>query len=122
MRAAIAAGAPETARRIRARIEAIINAGIAKGQRDATRLNPADIKLVAAVFPSKRRQGDREHYRRIELDVAPSAFRAVQGARAGAEGHKAAALDAWLFMIACASRPSEALHAQWSEINPDKRL
>ena len=31
-------------------------------------------------------------------------------------------LDVWLFMIACAARPSEALHARRSEIDCAKRL
>ena len=34
----------------------------------------------------------------------------------------ATSLDGWLFMIACAARPSEALHARWSEIDRAKRI
>ena len=65
---------------MRARIEAILNAAIVKGERDATRGNPAHAKLIAAIHPSKRKKGDRSHFRRIELDDAPAAFRALQEA------------------------------------------
>ena len=34
----------------------------------------------------------------------------------------ATSLDVWLFMIACAARPSEALHARWPEVDRAKRL
>ena len=65
----------------------------------------------------------RPHFRRIEkIDDAPEAFRALCEARKGAQGLMATSLDAWVFMIACAARPSEALHARWSEIDRAKRL
>lgn len=121
--AAIMSKAPgETGRRVRSRIEAVLNAAIAKGERDATRGNPANAKLIAAVHPSRRKAGDRAHFRRIPLEDAPNAFNVILTSRTGAAGPQTVALDAWLFMIATAARPSEALCASWREIDLDKRL
>jgi hypothetical protein len=44
----------ETARRVRGRIEAVLNAAGALGQRDLIRQNPANAKLIAYAHPSKR--------------------------------------------------------------------
>jgi integrase len=124
MRAAADANAPEAGLRIRARIEAILDAAIAKGQLDAMRRNPADAKLVAKVHPLRRRKGAHPHFRRIEkIDDAPAAFRALRQARERAQtGPAGAAIDAWLFMIATCARPSEAREARWSEVDFDRRL
>ena len=114
--------APEAGQRVQRRIRKILSAAIVTGERDRARGNPADAELIAAVLPSKRK-GERPHFRRIEkIDDAPEAFRALCEARKGAQGFMATSLDAWLFMIACAARPSEALHARWSEIDRAKRL
>jgi integrase len=110
------AGAKETARRLRARIESVLNAAGALGQRDLTRQNPADTKLISYAHPS-RRKGEREHYRRRELGDAPATLRALKGLAADST-----ALAAWVFMIATAARPSEALQARWSEIDIDRKL
>jgi integrase len=124
VRAAANANAPEAGRRVRARIEAVLDAAVAKGQLDAMRRNPADAKLVAKVHPLRRRKGARPHFRRIEkIDDAPAAFRALRQARERAQtGPAGAAIDAWLFMIATCARPSEAREARWSEIDFDRRL
>ena len=106
------ADAPEAGRRVRARIERVINAAIALSG-EALR-NPADGKLIAAARPS-RRKGERPHYRAVKLDRAPEIFRTL----ARQDG---TAFAAWRFMIATAVRPSEALNAQWGEVDFDKRL
>jgi integrase len=116
MRKAEKAGAKETARRVRARIESVLNAAGALGRRDLTRQNPADTKLISYVHPS-RRNGEREHYRRRELSDTHAVLRSL---RALAEN--STALSAWVFMIATAARPSEALQARWDEIDLDKGL
>jgi integrase len=115
--AASAAHAPEMGRRVRARVEAILNAAIALGQRDPMRGNPANGKLIAAVHPLKRNRGERPHYRRIGLDAAPAAFRELARRAEGDER-----FGAWAFMIATAARPGEALGARWGEIDLDKKL
>ena len=113
--------APEAGQRVQRRIRKILSAAIVTGERDRARGNPADAELIAAVLPSKRK-GERPHFRRIALDDAPEAFRALCEARKGAQGFMATSLDAWLFMVLTAARPSEALHARWSEIDRAKRL
>jgi integrase len=109
-----ASGVPALARRVRQRIEAILDNATAKGQRSATARNPAEAKFHPA---AKRRHGDRPHYRRVALDDAPAAFRQLRQLAASST-----ALSAWAFMIATAVRPSEALKARWDEINPVKKL
>ncbi len=115
MDAAEQAGAQETARRVRGRIERVINAAMAKGRCDAARRNPADAKLIAATRPTRRSPGARPHYRAVRVDGAPEVFRAL----ACQDG---SAFSAWVFMIATAARPSEALGARWQEVDLDRRL
>jgi integrase len=114
MKRAEEAGAPELARRARQRIEQVLNRAIALSGK-AMR-NPADIKLISAVRPMKRK-GERPHFRAVKLEDAPKVY---QELRAKAESHSAFA--AWCFVVLTASRPSEALEARWSEIDLDKRL
>jgi hypothetical protein len=114
LRAAIKAGAPENARRVRMRIESVLDDAELKGQRDPARRNPADAK--AHTF-AKRPKGERPHYRRLRLDDAPAAFRAIrERAETGSR------YAAWAFMIATAARPSEALAAGWSEVDLERKL
>ena len=122
MSAANKRGIAETGRRVRSRIEAVLNAAIAKGERDATRGNPANAKLITAVHPLRRKAGERQHFRRVKFDDAPATFRALREAQGRASGRMSVALDAWLFMISTTARPSEALCARWSEIHFDKKL
>jgi integrase len=114
MTAAVEGGAPKVAARIRLRIEQVINLGIVRGQRNAVSGNPAGVKLVSAIRP-KGTKGAQDHFRRLALDDAPKAFR---GLRERADDSTAFA--AWVWTIATAVRPSEALNAKWSEINLDR--
>jgi integrase len=116
MQSAEKAGAKETARRVRARIEAVLDTAIATGRRDAARLNPAGARLIAKVHPSKRK-GEHAHHRAVALDDAPAIFRELKR-----RGESATPNAAWAFMIATAARPSEALNARWAEIDLDKGL
>jgi integrase len=115
MDAAEEAGAKETARRVRARIERVLTAAMAKGRCDTARRNPADAKLIAATRPTRRSPGTRPHYRAVKVDGAPEVFRAL----ACQDG---SAFSSWVFMIATAARPSEALGARWQEVDFDRRL
>jgi integrase len=113
--AAEEAGAKETARRLRARIERVLTAAMAKGRCDTARRNPADAKLIAATRPTRRSPGARPHYRAVRVDGAPEVFRALAC-------QDSSAFSAWVFMIATAARPSEALGARWQEVDVDRRL
>ena len=70
--------AASIARRVRSRIELVLNAAIAQGLRTATLINPAGGKLIAAAHPSKRK-GERPHYRAVKIDDAQEVFRALKG-------------------------------------------
>lgn len=112
MNALDAKGLSKTALRLRVHIAAIFNTAIANGDRDLTRGNPADARLIAAMRPGKF-AGEDEHYARIPLADAPLAIAALRKAREGARDTLlGAALDAWVCMAACALRPSEALKMQ----------
>jgi integrase len=104
---------PDTGSRVPQRIEAVLNDAARRGQRNNVLLNPADAKL----HRERRQSGERPHYRRIELSDAPAAFRAIH--EAAADSPK---LSVWVFMIATAARPSEALNARWGEINLKTKL
>ena len=80
------ADAPEAGRRVRARVERVINAAIALSG-EALR-NPADGKLIAAAHPM-RRKGDRPHLA-VKLDRAPEVFRTLE--RRGSRGVRGVAL------------------------------
>ena len=117
VRRAVVADKLPTGKRVQTRIGEVMNAAIAAGLRDRALGNPADPREVKMVYPVKRR-GARPHFRRIaKLKDAPAAFDALVRMREKTIGIKARALDAWLLMIACACRPSEALNAQWSEFD-----
>ena len=102
---------PETARRMRARIERIFDAAIADGAYE--RANPATARLIATQLPRKKRV--IEHFRAAPLDEAPARYRCV----ALAQGTAYRALE---FMILTTARPGEALRAQWSEVDLMKKL
>jgi integrase len=116
MTAAVEGGAPQVAPRIRLRIEQILNAAAALGKRNAELPNPANVKLVKAVRPT-RDNDKREHFRRIPLADAPAALGKLKGLTASSTP-----LAALVFMIATASRPSEALGAKWDEIDVGRKL
>jgi integrase len=124
--AVVSAGAGKgylkTGKLVQQRIRKIINAAVAKDQRDAARGNPADAGLVNAILPALERKTVDAHFRRIELDAAPATFRAILEAVECAHGIRADEFDAWVFMISTCARPSEALRARWSHIDLRKRL
>ena len=120
--AAAAKNVIKTGKLVQQRIRKIINAAIAKGQRDAVRGNPADAALIKAVLPALARKTVDAHFRRIKLDDAPAAFRAILEAVERAHGIRADELDVWTLMVSTCAWPSEALRARWSHIDLRKRL
>jgi integrase len=115
MDATMAQNAPTAGPRVRLRIEQVINAAIALGQRDATLGNPAAAKLVKAVRPTAKAADD--HFRRLPLVDAPEVFRKLME-----RASDSTAFAAWVWTIATASRPGEeALKAKWGEIDRDAK-
>ncbi|HEY1887760.1 MAG TPA: tyrosine-type recombinase/integrase [Roseiarcus sp.] len=104
---------PGTARRVRQHIALILDDATRRGLRSATIRNPADPKLHRGA----RKRGEGRHYRRVKLTDAPSVFRRIHELAADST-----ALSAWVFLIATATRGSEALKARWGEIDLDKKL
>ncbi|MDE0168549.1 MAG: site-specific integrase [bacterium] len=100
---------PETARRVRQRIGAVMRWAIAQGYRTD---NPAG-DAIAAALPSN--MGRRRHHRALpHADVAASV------ARVRASGAYPTTVLAFEFLVLTACRSGEVRGAQWDEINPDE--
>jgi integrase len=104
---------PETARRMRGRIEAILDRAAVLGYRDITAQNPASIRLVKHKLKPKPRI--TRHFRAPSLDEAPALFQRI----AAAPGSAARCLE---FMILTTARPGEAQGATWAEIDLTKAV
>lgn len=104
---------PETAGRVRGRIEAVLDAAKARGFRSGE--NPARWRgHIAQLLPARTRLS-RGHHAALPYDDLP-AFYASLRAR---EAVSALALE---FTILTAARTSEVLGASWAEIDLDKAV
>ena len=106
-------GKPETASRIRGRIETVLDAAKARGYREGE--NPARWRgHIAQILPARSRL-TRGHHKAMPYDAVP----AFVGAIRAREAMAALALE---FVILTATRTSEALAATWGEVDLDKAL
>ena len=103
--------APETAARVRGRIEKILDAARVAGLRDGE--NPARWRGHLDKLLSARPQHTRGHHAAIAFDHVPAFMTKLDQSTAG---------DALAFSILTAARPGEALAARWSEIDLDKAV
>jgi integrase len=102
---------PETARRVRNRIELVLDWATARGLRRGE--NPARWKgLLESLLPEQRKANSVKHLASMKYTEV-GAF--IQELRAQ-DGISARALE---FTILCAARPGEAIGARWSEIDGD---
>ena len=108
-------GGRETARRLRADIARVFTYAAARDLFPQTLPNPADAGRIATLVPLKHR-GEREHFRRLPLKSAPAAYQRLVAMAPGTT-----VLAAGLFMILTTSRPTEALHAKWGEVDLDAK-
>lgn len=103
---------PETARRVRQRIGAVMRWTVAQGHRPD---NPAG-DVLSAVLPRQRNgAGARQHHRALPYD-------AVAGALARVRASKRASLAtklAFEFLVLTAARSGEVRAATWGEIDMD---
>jgi integrase len=100
---------PETASRVRGRIEAVLDAATVRGFRQGP--NPAMWKgNLAHILPARAKVRKVEHHAALPLDDMPEFLAALRG-RAGMS---ARALE---FTILTAARTGEALGARWGEID-----
>lgn len=104
---------PETAKRLRGRIENVLDAAKAKGKRSGE--NPARWRGHLDQLLPKRQRLTRGHHAALPYEDI-SAFMADL---AGREGVAARALE---FTILTACRTSEVLGASWDEVDFDKRI
>ncbi len=104
---------PETASRIRGRIETVLDAAKARGYREGE--NPARWRgHIAQILPPRSRL-TRGHHKAMPYEAIP-AFMAKLRER---EAMAALALE---FVILTATRTSEVLGATWAEVDLDKAI
>jgi integrase len=104
---------PETASRIRGRIETVLDAAKARGYREGE--NPARWRgHIAQILPPRSRL-TRGHHEAMRYEVIPT-FMAKLRER---EAMAALALE---FVILTAARTSEVLGATWAEVDLDKAI
>jgi integrase len=102
---------PDTARRVRGRIEMILSYAIARGWRDGP--NPAVWRgHLQTMLPSTRKVRAVKHHAALDWREAPAFM--VELRRHGGIGHKL--LE---FIILTAARSGEARRATWDEIDLD---
>lgn len=105
---------PETARRLQARIERVLDAAIAAGDRGHHK--PAIWKGgLEPLLPKPKGKNLVEHHRSLEYVQVPAFVAALRERQATA----ALALE---FLILTASRTSEVTGATWSEIDSERKI
>lgn len=104
---------PETAERLRGRIENVLDAAKAKGHRAGE--NPARWRGHLDQLLPKRQRLSRGHHAALPYDAMPD-FMADLRVRS------AVAARALEFAILTAARSGEVLGAQWAEIDPEKKV
>jgi integrase len=105
---------PETASRVRGRIEAVLDSAIVQGFRQGP--NPAQWKgNLAHILPRRGKLHEVEHYPALPFDELPAFLPILRRC----EGVAARALE---FLIFTAARPSEVTGATWAEIDLDAKV
>ena len=105
---------PETAARVRGRIEAVLDAATVRGFRHGP--NPAQWKgNLNHVLPARGKVRRVEHHAALAFDEMPEFLAELRGR----PGIAAKALE---FAILTAARTGEALGATWSEIDLDAKV
>src|SRR5712691_5973282 len=100
---------PETASRVRGRIEAVLDAATVRGFGQGP--NPAQWKgNLAHILPARSKVRRVEHHAALPIDDLPEFLAALRGR----EGMAARALE---FAILTAARTGEVLGARWGEID-----
>lgn len=102
---------PETAGRVRGRIETVLDAAKARGYREGE--NPARWRgHIAQILPARQRLA-RGHHKAMPYDAIPAFMADLRQRQATA----ALALE---FVILTAARTNEVLGATWAEVDLDK--
>jgi integrase len=106
---------PETASRLRARIEAVLDAARAKGHIARNEANPARWRGHLDKLLPKRQKLTRGHHAAMAFDDVPDFI----GKLRGRDSMAALALE---FLILTAARSGEVLGACWSEFDLDAKV
>jgi integrase len=105
---------PETASRVRGRIEAVLDAATVRGYRQGP--NPAQWKgNLAHILPARSKIHKVEHHAALPYDELPAFMTELRGRG----GIAARALE---FAILTAARTGEVLGATWGEIDTDAKV
>ena len=104
---------PETAERLRGRIENVLDAAKAKGYRSGE--NPARWRGHLDQLLPKRQRLSRGHHAALAYEAMPKFMEDLRG-------RSAVAARALEFTILTATRTSEVLGAQWDEIDLGKKI
>lgn len=104
---------PETAARLRGRIENVLDAAKARGFRDGP--NPATWRGHLKTLLPARQRLTRGHHSALAYDELPAFM-------AGLRARKSLAALALELCILTATRTSEVLNAEWSEIDLEKKV
>lgn len=102
----------ETAKRLRGRIERILDAAKVKGLRPRESVNPAMWRGHLALLLPSQSKVERGHHAALPYQEAPTFFAQLRARTANA----ARCLE---FTILTAARSGEALGATWAEMDPD---
>jgi integrase len=104
---------PETASRLRGRIEAVLDAAKAQGHRSGE--NPAAWRGHLSHLLPKRQTLSRGHHAAMAYDAVPAFV-------ANLRGRNAIAAMALEFCVLTATRAGETIGARWSEIDMEARV
>jgi hypothetical protein len=102
----------ETAKRVRGRIEKILDAAKVRGLRPKDAINPAAWRGHLALLLPSQSKLERGHHAALGCGEVPAFF-------AKLKERKAVAARCLEFTILTAARSSEALGATWEEMDPD---
>jgi integrase len=107
---------PETASRVRSRIEAVLDAARALGHIHEDKNNPARWRgHLDHLLPDPKKLGDRHHHAAMPWQDLPAFMEKLRAD----PGEAAVALQ---LIILCASRAGEVLRMTWDEVDPDNAL
>lgn len=101
----------DTAKKVRGRIQQIIDATFITLRTGEPYANPAEAKVIKYLKPSIIKPIKRNHHAAIEVEKAPAAFKELMLKR-----KKNVSYAALCFTILTAARSGEVRHAEWSDI------
>ncbi|WP_245155803.1 tyrosine-type recombinase/integrase [Paracoccus ravus] len=103
---------PETARRVRGRIEMVLDYAVAHGHREPGP-NPASLSVIRQGLPRVKQA--KTHFAAVGIEDAPATFRAIWERRNDGQGAAALAL-----LILGGFRPGEVRGLRWSDLQADR--